>query len=117
MDIASAVLIALGAILGVLMLVNLLKGHHIPKALTFIHGGLVVTGLLLLILFNLNFPEHANWISVGLFGVAALGGIYILYHDIKHEKVPLTVVFIHGTVAVSAYALLIYRITQFHGST
>lgn len=111
MDIASAVLIALGAVLGVIMLSNLLKGHHIPKALTFIHGLLVVTGLLFLVIFNISNPVAANWISVGLFLLAAMGGIYILIHDIKHEKVPLTVVIIHGMVAVSGYAYLIYSIT------
>lgn len=117
MDIASAILIALGAVLGVLMLANLLKGHHIPKALTFIHGGLVVTGLVCLILFNFSYPEYANWFSVGLFVLAAMGGIYILIHDIKHEKVPLTVVIVHGVVAVSGYAYLLYTIKQFHSAT
>lgn len=99
------------------MLTNLLKGHHIPKALTFIHGVLVVTGLLLLILFNLSYPEYANWISVGLFVLAAMGGIYILIHDIRHEKVPLSVVIAHGIVAVSGYAYLIYSINQVHSAT
>jgi predicted membrane channel-forming protein YqfA (hemolysin III family) len=116
MDIASAVLIALGAILGVLMLINLLKGHHIPKALTLIHGGLVVTGLVLLILFNISYPAKANWISVGFFVLAAMGGVYILLHDIKHEKVPLPVIFAHGAVAVTGFIVLLCKIKQFHSS-
>lgn len=116
MDIASAVLISLGAILGVLMLTNLLKGHHIPKALTFIHGGLVVMGLVLLIIFNISYPEKANWISVGCFLLAAVGGVYILFHDIKHEKVPLPVIFAHGAVAATGSVVLLYKIKQFHSA-
>jgi hypothetical protein len=114
MDIASAVFIALGAVIGVLMLTNLLKGHHIPKALSFIHGGLVVTGLILLIIFNLCNPVHANWFSVVFFVMAAMGGIYILLHDIKHQKVPITIVIIHGLIAVTGFFVLVYKIKQFH---
>lgn len=114
MDIASAALIAIGAIVGVLMLTNLLKGHHIPKALTFIHGGLVVTGLILLIIFNLRQPAHANWMSVIFFVLAAMGGIYILLHDIRHQKVPLPIVLIHGAVAATGFIILLYRIKQLH---
>lgn len=114
MDIASIIFFASGATLGVWMLINLLKGHHIPKALTIIHGTLVVTGLVLLIIFNLRDPFVANWVSVILFIMAAAGGIYILTKDIKHKKVPIPVVIIHLLVAVSGFTILIIRSYRFH---
>lgn len=117
MDIVSAVLIAAGAAIGLLMLINLLKGHHIPKALTIIHGGLVGTGLILLLIYNIIHPEFANWISAALFIISALGGIYILFHDIKHQKVPLLIIFIHAGVAISGLLILFYKINQFHRTT
>lgn len=108
MDIGSIILIALGAVIGVIMLTKLLQGHNVPKGLTILHGLLVVSGLVLLIIFNLTYPAHANWISVGLFLLAAAGGLFVLSRDIKHQKVPLPVVFIHGIVAASSFSLMVY---------
>jgi Na+-transporting NADH:ubiquinone oxidoreductase subunit NqrB len=116
MDIASIILFACGALVGVLMLIQLLKGHHIPKGLTIIHGLLVVSGLILLLCFNFTHSVSAHWVSVGFFVIAAVLGLYVLSKDIKHQKVPLPIVLTHGGAAVTGFIILVVRTFFSHSS-
>lgn len=109
MDILAAALIAFGAIIGVMMLIHLIRGHHIPKALTLFHGILVVSGLTSLIIFNIANPANAIWSSVYLFFGAAFLGIFILERDVRHKKIPITVILIHGLIASTSFVILVIK--------
>jgi len=98
------------AILGFTMLIILLQKRKAPKAIVFSHGGIAATGLILLIIYAVRNPHTVSWISLALFPVAALVGIYMVIRDLSGKKFPLAVVLIHAAIALTAFAALFIQI-------
>jgi glucose uptake protein GlcU len=105
----AVILIALGAILGLTMAVQHFKGRTPPAApLAILHGLLAVSGVVVLLLgvWELGFGTAHTWALV-LFGVAALGGLYLVSHHMRQRPLPNGVIVIHGLVAVIAFLVLL----------
>jgi hypothetical protein len=109
---ASIVFFALAAVFGVIMLSYLLTGKNIPKGLAIIHGPLAVIGLVLLIIYSLKSSEGA-WLPVGIFAVAAVGGL-ILFHQDLTAKAPKWLGVVHGLAAVTGFVTLLVFAYQHH---
>jgi tetrahydromethanopterin S-methyltransferase subunit G len=105
MIVAALLFFALAAFLGVTMLGYLLMGKHIPKGLAILHGPLAVVGLVLLIIYSLHAMEGA-WVPVGIFTVAAIGGVLLIHRDMTN-KAPKWLGLVHGSVAVAGFLVLL----------
>jgi glucose uptake protein GlcU len=105
----AVVLIALGAVVGLTMAVQHFRGKTPPKpALAILHGLLAGSGVVVLLLgvWEIGFGTAHTWALV-LFGIAALGGLYLVSHHMKQRPLPNGVIVIHGLVAVVAFLVLL----------
>jgi glucose uptake protein GlcU len=105
----AVILIALGAILGLTMAVQHFKGRTPPATpLAILHGLLAGSGVIVLLLgvWDLGFGTAHTWALV-LFGIAALGGLYLVSHHMRQRPLPNGVIVIHGLVAVVAFLVLL----------
>lgn len=105
MMISSIFFFTLTAMLGVVMLSYLLKGKHIPKGFSMLHGPLAVTGIVLLIIHNFQTVEDA-WLPVGIFAAAAIGGFILLHRDLTGTA-PKWLGIAHGLIAVTGFLILL----------
>jgi len=105
----AAIVLTLAALGGLTMLVIRLGGTPRPPTwLALGHGAIAATGVLLLAYAAITsgIPAMAQ-VSLGLFVLAALGGITIFvgYH-LKHVPLPIPFVVGHGLLALTGLALL-----------
>jgi hypothetical protein len=98
----------IAALGGIYLLSLVLRDKQTPKLVALIHGLFAVTGLILLIVYcTKNTPGPV--VSIGIFVVAALGGLILIYKDLTDNKVPKWLGIVHGLAAVSGYiALLVF---------
>ena len=102
-------LIALGAVVGLYMAVQHFKGRTPPKAgVAILHGLLAVSGVIVLLLgvWEIGFGTAHTW-ALLLFGIAVLGGLYLVSHHMRQRPLPNAVIVIHGLVAVIAFLVLL----------
>lgn len=113
MDIAGAILIAVGIIIGGVMSRYGLQKKHIPKGLTISHGIFVVLGLICLLIYAFTTSgHHKHWESIIIFTVAAMGGIYLLDQDLRKHKFPIWVLAVHAVIGLGG--LIWLTIHLFH---
>jgi len=80
-----------------------------PAWLAMLHGLLAGAGLTLLLFatFTVGLPRYAAW-AVILFLLAAIGGVFLnLRYQEKRELLPKPVMYLHASVAVVGFILLI----------
>ena len=107
MDIAALVIFTLGGLIGIYMLTFLLKGLHIPKGLSLIHGSLMAIGFVLLVVYNLTTSnDHKHWQSVSIFAVAIILGVASLWRDLTHKRKNTLFTLVHGVVGFSGIVVL-----------
>jgi hypothetical protein len=105
----AVIVFALAAVVGLTMAVQHFKGKTPPKAgVAILHGLLAVTGVILLLLGvrDIGFGTPHAW-ALGLFVVAALGGLYLVSHHMRQRPLPNGVIVIHALVAVVAFLVLV----------
>jgi hypothetical protein len=109
MLVGALMLFILAALGGATMAGMRLQGRPRPPTwLALGHGGIALTGLLVLIYAALVGPmPTTGLIALGVFVLAALGGgaIFALYH-LNQRELPLPLVFGHGAVAALGIVLL-----------
>jgi glucose uptake protein GlcU len=106
---AAVLLIALGAVVGLYMAIQHFKGRTPPKAgVSILHGLLAVSGVIVLLLgvWEIGFGTAHTW-ALLLFGLAALGGLYLVSHHMRQRPLPNGVIVIHGLVAAVAFLVLL----------
>jgi hypothetical protein len=106
MIIAAIVLFSLAALLGIFLLTFVLRGKETPKAVTFTHGPIAFTGLVLLILYAFQYGP-APIASLILFIIAALGGFVLIFRDLTTSSIPKWLALLHGLIAVAGFILLL----------
>lgn len=106
MIISTIVLFSLAALLGIFLLTFVLRSKQTPKAVTFTHGPLAATGLVLLIIYSLQ-NSPAPIASLVLFVIAATGGIVLITLDLTRRIVPKWLALMHGLIAVTGLILLL----------
>lgn len=111
----AAVLFAVGALGGLLMALRSFKAQPIPAPLAALHGVLVASGLVLLIVAALlGEASHTAIIALGALIVAAFGGFFLLSFHIRKQQHPRAVIVVHAVVAVAGFATLLVAILQSH---
>lgn len=104
---AAIALFALAAILGLTILIKWITKQEASKGVVYSHGIVAAIALVLLIVYCFQNPEHFPKTSLILFIIAALGGFYMLFTDLKKKPHPLAVAFIHGLLAVGGFLVLL----------
>src|SRR6187549_3401612 len=98
-----------GAIFGLIVLVSILRNQTTPKPMVAFHGLFVVTALtLVLITYFTGQASKILEISIGLFVIAALGGLTLLTIDLLKRPIPKWLAVLHPIVAASGLLFLIY---------
>lgn len=100
-------LFAIAAVLGLLNLKNWAATKHPPRPVVYSHGIFATAGLVLLLVYTLREPAQALTTSLIFFVLAALGGFFLFYRDIKGTIGPLGVAILHGLLAVTGFVILL----------
>jgi glucose uptake protein GlcU len=103
----AVLLIALGAAVGLYMAVNHFRGRTPPRGIVAAtHGLLAVSGVIVLLLASreVGLRGAGTW-ALWLFGVAALGGIYLATQHMDQKRLPSGVIVVHALVAVVAFLI------------
>jgi len=102
-------LFAVAALVGVYMAVMHFRGRTPPPvAAAVLHGVLAVCAVVALLLGVLDTgwgTVHAK--ALGVFILAALGGLYLVSFHFRGKPLPSAVVVIHGMVAAIAFLILL----------
>ncbi len=99
-------LFALGALVGMYLLALVLQKKETPKFVSFIHGGLVVTSLILLIFYSCTHkPSPIE--SIVAFVIAAVGGLTLIIRDVTGRSLPRWLAIGHGLIAVTGFIFLL----------
>ncbi len=104
---SAIALFALSAVLGLSILIKWLTKKQAPKGVIYSHGIVAAAALVLIILYAAKNPAHFPKASIILFTVAALGGFYMFFNDLRKKASPLAVAFIHALLAVGGFILLL----------
>lgn len=107
MLIAAIIFFAVGAIFGLTVLLKAEKGLETPKPLVFIHGLLVATGLVLVLIVVLGSSGSSPVASLVIFVIAALGGFTLLSFDLQKKPLPKALLYLHPVIAAVALVFLI----------
>jgi len=105
----AAILFAIAALLGATMAtLHFLGKTPPPIALALLHGVFVISGLALLLgAVWPGFSGRATW-ALGLFGLAALGGLTLaLGRHARGKPLPSWMVVGHGAFALLAFVILL----------
>lgn len=102
----AAILFGMGALIGLYLLSVLMRNKETNKALAGVHGVLVASGLTLLIIYACH-HRPAPFASIGLFSAAALGGLTVLFLDLKKKNIPGWLPIMHGLVALAGLIMLL----------
>ena len=105
----AALLFAAAAVVGLYMAVQHFRGRTPPAAaVAILHGLFAVSGIVALLLGvrAIGFGGAHTWALV-VFGVAALGGLYLVSHHMRQKPLPNGVIIVHALVAVVAFLILL----------
>jgi len=109
----AAVLFGVAALGGISLATLHLRHKGLPLALALGHGLLAASGLVVLIVAVIGGSVGTVvYVSLGLFVIAALGGLALFSFHLRRQPLPTPVVFIHGLVAIIAFLLLVVRIAR-----
>lgn len=100
-------LFALSAVLGVTILVNWLNKKSASRVVVYSHGIAAALALGLLTWYSVGHPGDFPRVSLILFAIAAIGGFYMFFLDLKKKPSPMMVAFIHGLLAVAGFVMLL----------
>lgn len=110
MLIAAIVFFLLAILVGFSMFSFVLLDKKVPRVLSFSHGPLALTGIVLLII---NAYTHSTnmIVIITLFILAAMGGLFLFYKDLTGKPIPKWIAFGHGLLAFGTFlALVIYTV-------
>lgn len=110
MLIYAAVLFAIAAIIGAIMVSAHIDGRTPKLSTALLHGLFAVVGVGLLVVSALQSGGGYD-LSLILFVVAALGGLVLFSYHLRQRRLPTPVVLIHALVAILAFVLLIFSLT------
>jgi len=101
------ILFALAAVMGVLILKNILAANHAPRAVVYTHGIFAAVALVLLVVYAVQNGTNGVMASIVLFIIAALGGFYMFFRDLKGKLGPVWLAIVHALLAVTGFVILL----------
>lgn len=107
MLIASIILFAIAAALGLILIRKVFADEHTSRPVVYIHGIAAVLALILLIISYINQGNSLMMISILIFIIAALGGFIMFSRDMAGKPFPKWLAAVHSSAAVIAFVLLL----------
>ena len=109
MLIASIVLFAIAALLGLTVLAKWLsRQEQVSRSVVYSHGATAVIGLVLLVIFVLQEGVSGFAFPLILFGLAAILGLYIFFRDEFHDDQNIAMAIGHAIMAVGGLMMLLF---------
>ena len=108
-------LFALASVLGIAILIRWLQRKDASTGVVYSHGVVAVSGLLVLVVYSIMNPDHFPAISLALFPLAAIAGLY-MYFSYEHTRLNsehrrkkrlVSVAFLHAFFAISGVTTLL----------
>jgi hypothetical protein len=103
----SVILFAVAAVFGLIILTALVKKKETPKPVVFLHGLAAAGALVILIIYSVRNPSDFPKVSLIIFVLAAIGGFYLFFNDMKKKPGPVAVAVVHALVAVAGFVTLL----------
>lgn len=104
-------LFAIAAVLGIIITGVIFRDQPTPKPAVFAHGAFAAAGLALLIIYTLKHSDRLPLVSLGILGIAALGGFILFGRDIiKKKPGPMGLIIVHALFAVVGVIVLLLAI-------
>ena len=104
----AVVLFALAAVGGLYLASRHWSGNPPPVAVALIHGLLAVIGLVIVIMVVMEGGDVGRLpIAIGLFAVAAIGGLVLFGLHLKGKALPKPLIGVHALVAVIGFILVL----------
>ena len=103
-------LFALAAIIGLIILKNWLTSANTSRTVVYAHGIFAALALVLLLVYWLQNPASNLQTCLVLFVIAALGGFYMFFRDLKGKFSPTWLAVVHALLAVSAFIVLLSKV-------
>lgn len=109
----ALVMFAVAAVGGVIMAVSHFRGNNPAVPLAATHGALAATGVGVLIAAAMAVGATPLLLaSLGLFGLAAIGGLTLVSFHFRRRTLPDFLVIAHGGAAVIGFVLLLLAIVR-----
>jgi uncharacterized phage infection (PIP) family protein YhgE len=103
-------LFALAAIIGITILKNWVTSSNTSRTVVYAHGLFAAAALVMLLVHILQNPSQILKASIVLFGIAAIGGFYMFFQDMRKKISPTWLAVTHGLLAVGGFILLLLTI-------
>ncbi len=110
MKIVIIILFALTVLGGTYLATLIFTNKKIEKSAALIHGFIGALAISVLAYFAYIQNNTKLWVALGIFIVAAIGGLYLYNNDRKGSAGPKSAVVIHATVAIAGIILLLLTI-------
>lgn len=107
---AIIALFAIAAVLGLIILKNWLTNQDTSRTTVYAHGVFAALGLVLLLVYYFQNGAKTLQTSIILFLIAAIGGFYMFFRDMKGKMSPTWLAVVHGLVAVAAFVFVVLMV-------
>jgi hypothetical protein len=109
----AVVLFGVGALGGVTLLaLRLARGTNPPLALAVVHGLAAASGLVALTVAVVDGERGPALTALVLFGIAAIGGFFLLSLHLRGRLLPVPVILLHGALAASGFVALLLAVLR-----
>lgn len=103
-------LFAIAAVVGVVILKNWLTAGTTSRSVIYGHGIFAALGLGLLVMLMVNNPNTGYRNALIFFILAALGGFYIFFRELKGKFSPTWLAIVHALLAVIGFVILLMMV-------
>lgn len=105
----SIALFSLAAFLGIALLISWMRRKDLKIGVVYSHGGVALTALVILAAFSITHPHHFPLISLVLFSMGVIAGLYMFFRkrNTAKTKKPISVAFIHAFFVLSGFITLL----------
>ena len=100
----------MAAIIGLVILKNWLTSANTSRTVVYAHGIVAAVALVLLLVQVLRNPANNLRTSLILFVIAALGGFYMFFRDLKGKFSPIWLAVTHALLAVGGFVVLLLMV-------
>jgi hypothetical protein len=101
---------ALAAVIGLIILKNWLTSANTSRTVVYAHGIVAAVALVLLLVQTLRNPAGTLNTSLILFVVAALGGFYMFFQDLKGKFSPIWLAVTHALIDIGGFVMLLLMV-------
>jgi hypothetical protein len=106
----TAGLFAVAALVGIIILKNWLTAANTSRTVIYAHGIFAALALVLMLVYFLRVPSNTLRTSLILFVIAAIGGFYMFFRDLKGIMSPTWLAVVHGLLAVTGFIFLLVQL-------